>query len=199
MIEVVPSSWCPFGCDNAGEYHLPKCPEAKGLRQSWTSPQWIADLVGRRDLDPCSNPRSVIDAQVKLMLEHGDDGLREDLGVGAFSEPNNLGGVMTSWAKEDWETFINPPHGPGQVIRWVRHYRHTMFIYLLRWDPSTDWFAELYPHCTHVWHPDRRVNYDPPPRIKPSSNAYPHALYLRKPNPELLGALRSQGYLQEVR
>lgn len=191
-------TWCGCTVVETG-YHALGCPISKQLRQRWTSPQWISDLIGERDLDPCSNPRSKVVAHIRLMLEQGDDGLREDLGPGGFHEANNpTKGYVESRAKEDWETFINPPHGPGQVLRWVRHYRHTRFIYLLRWDPSTDWFAELHPHCTHIWHPARRVNYDPPPRIKPSSNAYPHALYVRKPNLELLDRLSSTGYLHTL-
>jgi hypothetical protein len=164
-----------------GEYHTAKCPVARALRDCWSTPQNIADIVGPVDLDPCSNERSVIDALTYYCLEDGQDGLE-----GADRTP--------AWAT----TFVNCPYSAGQVIKWVLAYRHTRFIYLLRWDPSTEWFRELIGHCTHVWFPPFRVSFVPPPRIKASSNPFPHALYLRDPGPELLARLRREGVLVPV-
>lgn len=167
---------------------------SKEGRDSWCTPKWLAEVIGRVDLDPCSNPRSRIDAATTLMLEYGDDGLA--------SEPGNyyIGGRRAlSRAKPYVRTFINPPYARGEVIKWIRHYRHTRFIFLLRFDPSTDWFAELAPHCTHIWVPSRRINFEPPPGVKSSSNPFPHALYLRDPDPTLLERLAPHGYLLDTR
>lgn len=135
-------------------------------RDSWCTPKWLADLLGKFDLDPCSNPRSHIRASRRLMLEEGSDGLY--------------------------------PYAHGEVLKWVKHWRHTRFCFLLRWDPSTKWFAELIPHCTHVWFPARRINFEPPPGVKSSSNPFPHALYLRDPDQEMLDALAANGFLFPV-
>ena len=168
----------PWLCVECGgtEFHTLKCPVAKLLRGSWCTPKWLADLIGHVELDPCSNERSHINT-VQRCTGHGqlDDGLR-------------------TIVPDGWRVFINPPYGPGEVIKWVRHYRRTNFIFLLRWDPSTDWFDELIGHCTHEWFPKgRRVNFEPPPRIESSSAAFPHALFLRNPAPDLLGRLAAAG------
>ncbi len=95
--------------------------------------------------------------------------------------------------------FLNPGYSRGEVIKWVQHYRETRFIYLLRWAPDTKWFAALHPRCSHVWHPDRRIDFEPPPGVKASSNPHPHALYLREPSQDLLDRLDTAGYIHMVR
>lgn len=162
---------------NCGEYHDTRCLIAKLLRNCWCTPLWLALLLGWVELDPCSNGRSHIKADVSLYED--DDGL-------------------TYIAPASWRVFINPPYGHGQVIRWIRHYVHTRFIFLLRWDPSTAWFQELLPQCDYVWFPPSRVDFEPPPRIRESSNPYPHALYLRDPPEDLLERLKGAGYLFRV-
>lgn len=168
-------------------------------RDSWCTPKWIADLLGKYDLDPCSNPRSHIQAQRKLMLEDGSDGLYPHLGAGGycFSRGKDRS-QLVDVVNEKCFTFINPPYARGEVIKWVKHWRHTRFTYLLRWDPSTDWFEELICHCTHVWFPARRINFEPPPGVKSSSNPFPHALYLREPDQEMLDRLSANGFLIPV-
>ncbi len=164
-------------------------------RDSWCTPKWLAELIGEVKLDPSSNYRSVIRAKWHCDLASGDDGLWGETGRGMFVCEG--GSRVTSVGAVD-PVFINPPYSRGQVLRWVKHYRHTRFIFLLRWDPSTEWFAELYPHCTHVWFPDRRINFEPPPGVKSSSNPFPHALYLRDPSEELKARLAGAGYLMVV-
>lgn len=77
----------------------------------------------------------------------------------------------------------------------MRHYRHTNFTFLLRWDPSTRWFEELWPHCWGAWFPDERLEFEPPPGVTFSSNPFPHALYLaNRPPPHVHSALAACGY-----
>lgn len=151
-------------------------------------------------LDPCSNGRSHIQADHKCDLQLGGDGLYQgahEEGPGWYHRGKTLGHVDTKHT-----VFVNPPYGRNDVIKWVEHYRHTRFIFLLRWDPSTRWFSGLLPYCTHVWFPSRRINFEPPPGVKSSSNPFPHALYLRAPKvrsrSELLERLRPHGYLLDV-
>lgn len=168
------ATWSCGTCGGA-EFHTLQCPIAKQLRGSWCTPKWLAELIGRVDLDPCSNERSHIIAPSECNLAAGLDGLAIDVSDGS-------------------RVFINPPYGPGEVLKWVRRYRRTNFIFLLRWDPSTKWFDELISYCTHVWFPrGRRINFEPPPRIRSSSAAFPHALFLRNPTPELLTRLPRAG------
>lgn len=182
-------------------YHSTKCPVAKELRGSWCTPGWLAGLIGKVYLDPCSNPSSHVDSEIRCTLEWASDGLSGDFGEFEFGyrgPPPTGPCIAGGFAGWNDSVFCNPPYGPGEVIKWVRHYRHTRFIFLLRWDPSTEWFSELHPHCTHVWFPSDRIDFEPPPRIRSSSNPFPHALYLRDPSEELLGRLRGAGYLFPV-
>jgi hypothetical protein len=54
---------------------------------------------------------------------------------------------------------------------------HSNTIFLLRWDPSTEWFARLHHRLMWVWHPKQRIQFDPPEGVKASSNPFPHALF----------------------
>lgn len=174
----------------------------KERRDSACTPKWLADLIGKVGVDPCSNPRSHINAFMVCSLENGGNGLLEDDGDGVFGpgcyagRPDwGFGELENNYSTDVATVFINPPYNRGQVIRWVRHWYHTRFIFLLRWSPDTKWFAELFPHCTHLWFPNRRIDFDPPPGVEFSSNPYPHALYLREPSAALQMRLEDAGYL----
>lgn len=133
------------------------------LRDEWCTPEWLADALGEFDLDPCSNSRSHIRARATL------DGHGE-LGDGLAYVPHH-----------GLRVFSNPPYSRGQVIKWVRRYGMTNFTFLLRWDPSTVWYDELMSVTRLTWHPNRRLQFEPPPCVKASSNPFPHALYFRNP------------------
>ncbi len=176
-------------------------------RDSACTPKWLADLIGKVDLDVASNKRAHIQAAVSLTLEQGDNGIHNEKEPRSYSQHvgSELGKEHRLWGvnrsaivREDTVVFCNPPYARGQVIRWVKHWRSTRFIFLLRWDPSTEWFSELIPHCTHVWFPGRRINFEPPPGVKFSNNPFPHALYLRDPSEELMDRLASAGYLMPI-
>lgn len=134
-------------------------------RDSWCTPAWLAAAIGKWDLDPCSNSRSHVLATLRYALEDGDDGLA----------PNST--------HSGTRVFVNPPYSRGQVARWIAAYEHTAFCFLVRFDPSTDWFAHLYARSELVCVPRRRrVNFEPPPGVSASSNVYPHALFFRRFN-----------------
>jgi hypothetical protein len=167
-------------------------------RDSWTTPRWLTELIGPVDLDPCGNPRSTVQTPTSLCLENGDDGLCDEVMYAPGSHYRGATG-MVHVAGEDDRVFINCPYARGQVLRWVEHWRNTRFIFLLRFDPSTKWFGELFPHSTHIWWPDRRINFEPPPGVKSSSNPFPHALYMRDPSAALQMRLGEAGFLVNVR
>lgn len=143
-------------------------------RGNWCTPKWLADLIGPFDLDPCSNPRShVVTSKPPLMLERGHDGFD-------ISAVQSHCGVRTAQAWWALRVFVNPPYERGSVLRWLDAYKHTRWCFLLRFDPSTEWFAKVYDAAELVAVPrGRRVNFEPPPGVKASSNAYPHALFYR--------------------
>jgi hypothetical protein len=63
----------------------------------WTTPQWVVDACrkvfpnNRIVLDPCSNPHSIVKADIEYMLSKGNDGLKD------------------SWNAES--VYVNPPFG----------------------------------------------------------------------------------------
>jgi len=130
-------------------------------RGTWCTPAWLAEKLGPFDLDPCSNPRSHVQATTKLSLETGDDGLKH-----------------SKFCLDDERVFINPPYANGAVLQWVRAYAHTRFCFLLRFDPSTDWFVELYRSTALIAIPrGRRINFEPPPGVPASFQTFPHAMF----------------------
>jgi hypothetical protein len=135
--------------------------DGHAVRDSWCTPRWLADAVGEFDLDPCSNGRSHIQADVRFDFDaHGQDGIELSRKIIPSSR-----------------VFINPPYSKGQVIRWIEAYAHTRFCFLLRFDTSTAWFHELYRLSALVCIPRRRINFEPPPGVVASSNVFPHALF----------------------
>lgn len=141
-------------------------------RGAWCTLKKWTDRVGEWDIDPFSNPRSTLIASVRCMLEDGGDGLA-DLDVpGSWRS----GAEQTGVADENTKVWGQPPY--SIVEQAVAHYRHTRFCFLLRLDPSTDWFELLWERTLLLAIPlgDREM-FDPPPGIEASSNPQPHAFY----------------------
>jgi hypothetical protein len=143
-------------------------------RGSWCTPKKYADAVGRFDLDPFSNERSHIQADRHCMLERGDDGLGHGREPGWFYT-RGLGYVQ---ARVDWRVWLQPPY--DIVTAAIRHYKHTRFTALFRLDPSTRWFGELYAASELILVPRAdRIQFDPPPGVKASSNPFPHGFFYK--------------------
>lgn len=146
-------------------------------RDTWTTPIKITGRLGHVWLDPCSNVRSKVISDRSFRLDRKQDGLKL-----ARFVPRNPPAIV----------FINPPYSRGQVMRWIDAYKHTRFLFLLRYDPSTDWFKLLIQYTGLVACPHFRVNFDPPPELvldgDNHNNPFPHALFARDPgdiSPEL--------------
>ncbi len=137
-------------------------PEVEIDRDTWCTPKWITEAIGRFDLDPCSNARSTVQAINTMEIDRGIDGLAHAEDV----EP-------------DWRAFINPPY--SDVRPWIDAYAHTRFVFLLKLDPSTKWFAELIKHTELILIPrGTRVEFVAPegvPADKSIANPFPHALF----------------------
>jgi hypothetical protein len=124
------------------------------------------------DIDPCCNDRCHIAARSNVSSDYGGDGLAIPVDPAA-------------------RVFVNPPYSRGSVIAWVRRWLPSRFVFLVRYDPSTEWFRELIAATTHLWFPAARVNFDPPPGVEASSITFPHALFMRDPSEALLARLRA--------
>lgn len=151
-----------------GSFIGPRSSNVEQDRDTWTTPRDIARALGPVWLDPCSNPRSKIQATKTFMLDRGQDGLE-----------------LARYVPRDppAPVFINPPYSRQQVIRWVNAYGRTRFVFLLRFDPSTEWFRRLLLVSSAICVPLERVAFDPPPGIVLANdnhnNPFPHALYYR--------------------
>jgi hypothetical protein len=142
-------------------------------RDSWCTPKWLCDAIGAWGLDPCSNERSHVRATFTFRLDRGEDGLK----------------LAASVAPES-RVFVNPPY--GDVPPWVRAYKHARFCFLLKFDPSTRWFCELYAATALVAIPRRRrIAFEPPPGVRASSNPFPHALFYARAEDATDAILRS--------
>lgn len=147
-------------------------------RDTWCTPKWITAAIGDFDLDPCANDRSHVSARTCFRLERGEDGLARAAGIG-----------------RDWRVFINPPY--SDVMPWVKAYQHTRFAFLLKFDPSTRWFAELVQHTGLILAPrGTRIQFEPPPGVPPKkakANQFPHALFYRRAD-DASAAIRERCY-----
>lgn len=126
---------------------------------SYCTPAWLAARLGQFDFDPCSNPRSHIDALDFASLENGDDGL------------------LLPWNGKIW---LNHPY--SNPMPWMQKLHQERIagrckesMVLAKLDPSTKWWKyltdpELGP-CD-LWVFDKRLQFDCPPGIKPSSNNF---------------------------
>lgn len=166
-------------------------------RGAWCSPVEYTRAAGPFDVDPFTNPRSTLVARFTCMLERGDDGFGLDRrgDPGTFyvnpdqcEECNGKGedsyGVICMScgyhvADGQMRVWIQPDY--GFVLEAIAHYGHTRFTALLRLDTSTLWFERLFALCEVVMVPKRdRLEFVPPPGVKPSSNPFPHGVYYAK-------------------
>lgn len=99
------------------------------------TPLWLVDLVMQVDpirLDPCSNPWSIVPADVRLDGSPGRDGMTADWSALA------TGGLA----------YVNPPYGRGHMRRWVTKIaieaaKGCQIVALVKSDHSTRWWDVL--------------------------------------------------------
>jgi len=142
-------------------------------RGTWCTPAPIARAVGRFDLDPFSNPRSHIHSLYSCMLERGDDGFGDGKPGNYFIK--SIGHCGTS---ADTRVWLQPPYTKGFVEKAFRHYEHTRWVALLRFDPRTDWMKRVYARSEYVAVP-WECEFEPPPGVADPGSTFPHALYFR--------------------
>jgi hypothetical protein len=110
---------------------------------SWCTPKALADALGRFDLDPCSNERSHVQADLMLQLEPLE--LRETDSV-TTDFINLLSRRQADGLAYDWgrgSVWCNPPY--SNPLPWALKLRdhEGPWCALLKLDPSTRWWAAL--------------------------------------------------------
>lgn len=114
---------------------------ADGSTDAQCTPRDLAIDLGAFDLDPCSNPRSHIQAATQYMLERGQDGL------------------ALPWVGS---VFCNGPY--SDPLPWCERLRAHRDSWCSLWklDTTTRWFAELMKAGAR-WAPFRsRLRYERP-------------------------------------
>lgn len=130
-------------------------------RDTFCTPRKLARAVGEVDMDPCSNERSHVLARRTFRLDRGQDAL-----------------VLAKYVSLWWLLYINPPYSRGSVSAFVNAFCHHRFIFLLRFDASTDWFQRLYDRTERIAFPRDRTDFEPPPGVVTTpGNPFPHALF----------------------
>ncbi len=160
-------------------------------RGSYCTPRYVADTLPTFELDPFSNERSHIRAAVSLTLERSDDGYGIDAATAgsyfraASNGPHAHRGHRGAFghATPDARVWLQPDYNET-LLAW-RHYRHTRWIALLRFDPRTEWFELVYSASEWVGvlpnSPGKSsFEFDKPPGAEHGAgNTFPHALYAR--------------------
>lgn len=123
-------------------------------RNPWSdafcTPLWLAKLLGRFDFDPCSNPRSHIDADWSFMRELGHDGLKMRW----------LGRGFENWPYSD------PMPWAEKSIHEMMVGHCTELVVLCKLDPSTEWWKVITQNVLGVvdrWDFDERIAFDEHP------------------------------------
>ncbi len=132
-------------------------------RDSWCTPKWLTDLLPHVSLDPCSNPRSTVSAQETYSLESGKDGL---------TAPWFRGSV-----------YVNPPF--SSILPWASKLCERNpcdpAAFLVNVDPSCTWWRVLTSRLDCALMFSKRIQFDPPPGITPSTNSKAQALIMNEP------------------
>ena len=130
---------------------------------SWCTPEWLCELLGTFDLDPCSNARSRVRAMFRA-FEH-QDGLSLDWRAYAQA------GASPS-------VFVNPPY--SSPLPWCRKLRahDGPWVALLKLDPTTKWHAELVAAGAAFAPFRKRIKFDRPDKPPLTAN-FPSVLVWR--------------------
>lgn len=150
-------------------------------RDQWCSPLIITDAVGPVDLDPCANARSHVQARRTFRLDRGQNGL-----------------VLARFVAALTLTYINPPFSRGNVAKWIAAYAHVRFIFMLRMDTSTKWFADVEGRSEAIAVlREQRTNFEAPPGVDgDDSNTFPHCLFYARAA-DITDAIRDLCYIWE--
>jgi uncharacterized protein (DUF433 family) len=126
-------------------------------RDSFCTPKHIADLLPVHDWDPCSNPHSHIRALRRCCLEHGQNGLEVV-----------WNGVL--WCNGPFSNLM------PFVEKLAQSPAVTAAGFLVNVDSSTAWWRRLTEQLECIFFFDKRIQFDPAPGVKTSTNNKPQAL-----------------------
>ena len=146
----------------------------------WGTPEWLCQLLGRFDLDPCSNSRSFVEAEHRFVFEfeiiardaellaadaelagmHAEaKKLRRQARAIRAQMPEQIDGLLASWSGS---VYFNPPY--SDPLPWAikaAAYQNP-WVTLLKLDTTTKWFRTLM-EAGAEWAPlNKRLTYVQP-------------------------------------
>lgn len=136
-------------------------PSGRGARDGWCTPEPIAAALPRElDLDPCSNPRSIVVAKTAYSLEVDQDGL------------------ALPWFGL---VFVNGPY--SNLLPWGEKLAAERANikgagFLVNADNSPEWWHLLTAHLHLRLDFNERLEFIPPEGIEPSKNDRPQTLLM---------------------
>lgn len=112
----------------------------------WCTPQWLAEIIGPVDTDPCGNEWSMVKSEYSYRGKDHHDGL-------TMPWPGSV--------------FVNPPYSDPTPWsrRWAEH--NGPKLWLSEGSVGTKWFGEIIESAEHVWffrkrlafyHPEKGAN-----------------------------------------
>jgi hypothetical protein len=112
----------------------------------WCTPAWLAKLLGRFDLDPCSNARSHINAQRYCRLDNDNPLFRN--------------GLTYDW--RDDSVYANPPY--SNVMPWAQQLaaHSAAWVALVKLDPTTKWWSTLMTATPQIAPFRKRIKFEGP-------------------------------------
>lgn len=143
-------------------------------RDHWCTPQPVEDALqrfwrkrGGTQLDPCSNPKSIVTAQWRIMLAAPKN-------VPSMNASPGPGIILGDGLSYKWmdRTYCNPIYSaPAPWVAAMRKYgeQGLEIVGCLRCDPSVEWFQDVW-SATAICFGRSRWMFIPPPGVEPSSN-----------------------------
>jgi hypothetical protein len=141
--------------------------EPKANRDAWCTNEAVALALPKKlDLDPCSNPFSIVKAKTKYMRENGDDGLA--LPWFGLMYVNGPFSKLLPWAERLAAELAKP-----------RSQRKVLGVgFMVNADNSPEWWHTLVAHLHLRLDFDDRLEFIPPPGVEPSKNDRPQTLLM---------------------
>lgn len=173
--KISDENWCV-----CGDYHHKDCPIGAKLRDCWSTPKWLTDLLPRVTLDPCSNPFSTVNATRSIQLKPAPES-----GVLNGGMRQQGDGLSFSWKGRS--VFVNPPY--SKIMPWARKAAEAKaFIFLVNNVTTTKWYRELLDAGgIYKFEFNKRLKFEPPPRIKPSTNNRDQVLICNREGWHMIG------------
>jgi hypothetical protein len=147
--------------------HAAASEEPKANRDAWCTNEAVALALPKKlDLDPCSNPFSIVKAKTKYMRENGDDGLA--LPWFGLMYVNGPFSKLLPWAERLAAELAKP-----------RSQRKVLGVgFMVNADNSPEWWHTLVAHLHLRLDFDDRLEFIPPPGVEPSKNDRPQTLLM---------------------